>query len=139
MRIPLQEIPIVNNHPINFERRIWAKSHPRAGSIFAKLHGKKLLILFYPNFYEFLHYFFFKAIINIIAWILLASAGVMVARYFDSVWPLYERQPVVDASGHVVGEEATLKRRFSYNTVCFYENGLFDFINLFFSRRFSHR
>jgi hypothetical protein len=40
MRIPIQDIPIVNNHPINFERRIWAKSHPNAGSIFAKIHGK---------------------------------------------------------------------------------------------------
>lgn len=39
MRIPAQDIPIVNNHPINFERRIWPKSHPRAGSIFAKIHG----------------------------------------------------------------------------------------------------
>ena len=45
MRIPIQEIPIMNNHPINFERRIWAKSHPRAGSIFAKLHGKRTCLL----------------------------------------------------------------------------------------------
>lgn len=40
MRIPLQDITIVNNHPVDFQRRIWAKSHPRAGSILAKIHGK---------------------------------------------------------------------------------------------------
>ena len=39
MRIPVQDIPIVNNHPVNFERRIWPKSHARAGSILAKIHG----------------------------------------------------------------------------------------------------
>ena len=39
MRVPAQEIPIVNNHPINFERRIWPKSHPRAASFLAKIHG----------------------------------------------------------------------------------------------------
>lgn len=39
MRIPIQDIPIVNNHPVNFERRIWPKSHPRAGSFLAKIHG----------------------------------------------------------------------------------------------------
>lgn len=39
MRIPLQDIPIVNNHPVNFERRIWPKSHPRAGSFLTKFHG----------------------------------------------------------------------------------------------------
>ncbi|CAF4209967.1 unnamed protein product, partial [Rotaria magnacalcarata] len=74
MRIPVQDIPIVNNHPINFERRIYPKSHPRAGSVLAKIH----------------------AILNIIAWILLASAGVMVSRYFDTIWPEYERRVVVD-------------------------------------------
>jgi hypothetical protein len=39
MRIPVQDIPIVNNHAINFERRIWPKSHPRAASFLAKIHG----------------------------------------------------------------------------------------------------
>ena len=39
MRVPAQDIPIVNNHPINFERRIWPKSHPHAGSFLAKIHG----------------------------------------------------------------------------------------------------
>lgn len=39
MRVPPQDIPIVNNHPINFERRIWPKSHPRAGAFLAKVHG----------------------------------------------------------------------------------------------------
>lgn len=92
MRIPLQDIPIVNNHPVNFQRRIWPKSHPRAGSFLAKLH----------------------AILNIIAWVLLASAGVLVARYFDSVWPEYERRVVVDGSGNVTGEKLQRRRQFSY-------------------------
>ena len=64
-----------------------------------------------------LHGILFLAILNIIAWILFASAGVMIARYFDSVWPVYERRPVVDSAGNVVGEQAIPKRRFSYNTV----------------------
>lgn len=42
MRIPPQDIPIVNNHPIDFQRRIWPKSHPRAGAIFAKIHGNSI-------------------------------------------------------------------------------------------------
>jgi hypothetical protein len=95
MRIPLQDIPIVNNHPVNFERRIWPKSHPRAAAVLAKIH----------------------AILNIIAWVLLASAGVMVARYFDSVWPEYERRVVVDGSGVVTGERVQRRRRVSYFTV----------------------
>ena len=41
MRIPVQDITIVNNHPINFERGIWPKSHPRAASFLTKIHGKK--------------------------------------------------------------------------------------------------
>jgi hypothetical protein len=41
MRIPVQDIAIVNNHPVNFERRIWPKSHPRAASALAKIHGRK--------------------------------------------------------------------------------------------------
>ena len=40
LRIPLQDITIVNNRPINFERRIWPKSHPHAASVLAKIHGK---------------------------------------------------------------------------------------------------
>ncbi|CAF0914470.1 unnamed protein product [Adineta ricciae] len=95
MRVPFQDIPIVNNHPVNFERRIWPKSHPQAGSLLAKVH----------------------AILNIIAWVLLASAGVMVARYFDSVWPDYERRVVVDGSGTVTGEKLQRRRRVSYFTI----------------------
>ena len=116
MRIPVQDIPIVNNHPINFERRIWPKSHPRAGSFLAKLHG----------------------ILNIIAWILLASAGVMVARYFDSIWPEYERRVVVDANGVVTGEKLQRRRRFSYFTVrhCLLVNHANERTN---SSRSSHR
>jgi hypothetical protein len=41
MRIPIQDIPIVNNHPVNFERRIWPKSHPKAASVLAKIHGRE--------------------------------------------------------------------------------------------------
>ncbi|CAF1083425.1 unnamed protein product [Adineta steineri] len=95
MRIPAQDIPIVNNHPINFERGIWPKSHPRDGAFLAKLH----------------------AILNIIAWILLASAGVMVARYFDLIWPEYERRVVVDSNGVVTGEKLQRRRRFSFFNV----------------------
>jgi len=47
MRIPLQDIPIVNNHPVNFERRIWPKSHPRAAAVLAKIHGRKEEEAFY--------------------------------------------------------------------------------------------
>ena len=61
--------------------------------------------------------FFLIAILNIIAWVLLASAGVMVARYFDSVWPDYERRVVVDGSGAVTGEKIQRRRRVSYFTV----------------------
>jgi len=43
MRIPVQDIPIVNNHPVDFERRIWPKSHPRAGAFFAKIHGNLII------------------------------------------------------------------------------------------------
>ena len=57
------------------------------------------------------------AILNIIAWVLLASAGVLIARYFDSVWPEYERRVVVDGSGNVTGEKLQRRRRFSYFTV----------------------
>ncbi|CAF1094588.1 unnamed protein product [Adineta steineri] len=95
MRIPIQDIPIVNNHPVNFERRLVPKSHPRAASVLTKIH----------------------AILNIIAWILLASAGVMVARYFDSVWPEYERRVVVDGSGAVTGERIQRRRRISSFTI----------------------
>ncbi|CAF3555241.1 unnamed protein product [Rotaria socialis] len=96
MRIPLQDIAIVNNHPVDFERRIWPKTHPQAASVLAKIH----------------------AILNIIAWVLLASAGVMVGRYFDSLWPDYERLTVVDsATGAVTGEKYQQRRRFSYFTI----------------------
>lgn len=57
------------------------------------------------------------AILNIIAWVLFASAGVMVARYFDTVWPEYERKVIVDGSGAVTGEKIERRRRFSYFTV----------------------
>jgi len=46
MRVPTQDIPIVNNHPIDFERRLLPKSHPRAGSILGKFHGEKKKIGF---------------------------------------------------------------------------------------------
>ncbi|UJR14214.1 hypothetical protein I4U23_001207 [Adineta vaga] len=95
MRIPTQDIQIVNNHPINFERGIWAKSHPRDGAFLAKIH----------------------AILNIIAWILLASAGVMVARYFDLIWPEYERRVVFDSNGVVTGEKLQRRRRLSFFNV----------------------
>ncbi|CAF2996447.1 unnamed protein product [Rotaria sp. Silwood2] len=95
MRIPIQDISIVNNHPINFQRRLLQKSHPQAGSVLAKIH----------------------AILNIIAWVLLASAGVMVARYFDSIWPEYERRVVTDGTGTVTGEQIRRRRRFSYFTI----------------------
>ncbi len=60
------------------------------------------------------------AILNIIAWVLLASAGVMIARYFDTVWPEYERQIVVDGSGAVRGEQIQRRRRVSYFTVNYF-------------------
>ncbi|CAF0897527.1 unnamed protein product [Rotaria sordida] len=95
MRIPFQDISIVNNHPVNFQRRLWQKSHPEGASVLAKIH----------------------AILNIIAWVLFASAGVMIARYFDSLWPEYERQVVVDGTGAVTGETVQRRRRFSYFTI----------------------
>jgi hypothetical protein len=69
------------------------------------------------------------AILNIIAWVLLASAGVMVARYFDLIWPEYERRVVVDGSGVVTGETVQRRRPFSYFTVINYLN---SFVNNFF-------
>lgn len=95
MRVPAQDIPIVNNHPIDFQRRLLPKSHPRAASILAKFH----------------------AILNIIAWILLASAGLLVARYFDSIWPEYERRVVVDSNGVATGEKLQRRRRVSFFNV----------------------
>ncbi|CAF4729236.1 unnamed protein product [Rotaria sp. Silwood1] len=94
MRIPFQDISIVDNHPVNFQRRLLQKSHPAAGSVLAKIH----------------------AILNIIAWVLLASAGVMVARYFDSIWPEYERR-VIDNTGAVTVEQVPIRRPFSYFTI----------------------
>lgn len=47
MSIPVQDIPIVNNHPVNFERRIWPKAHRREGAILAKIHGRVARKLFY--------------------------------------------------------------------------------------------
>jgi hypothetical protein len=41
MRIPNQDIQIVNNHPVNFQRRIYPKSHPRSAAVLAKIHGRK--------------------------------------------------------------------------------------------------
>jgi len=78
------------------------------------------------------------AILNIIAWVLLASAGVMVARYFDSVWPEYERRVVVDGSGVVTGERVQRRRRVSYFTVIY--DYYFYPINYFLFRlyRFFH-
>jgi hypothetical protein len=79
---------------------------------------------------------FLIAILNIIAWVLLASAGVMIARYFDSVWPEYERRVVVDGSGAVTGERIQQRRRFSYFTVI----NLFStlIIPFFLTHRFYH-
>lgn len=59
MRIPPQDIPIVNNHPIDFERRLYPKSHQRAGSFLAKIHGKLVLTLgkLYSFFFIFFSYF----------------------------------------------------------------------------------
>jgi hypothetical protein len=65
-------------------------------------------------------FFSFLAILNIIAWILLASAGVMVARYFDSVWPEYERRVVVDNNGVVTGEKLQRRRRVSFFNVNYF-------------------
>ena len=62
----------------------------------------------------------FPAILNIIAWILLASAGVMVARYFDLIWPEYERRVVVDANGVVTGEKLQRRNRFSFFNVIYH-------------------
>jgi hypothetical protein len=45
MRIPAQDIPIINNHPINFERGVWPKSHPEAGSVLGKIHGNTILFI----------------------------------------------------------------------------------------------
>ena len=61
--------------------------------------------------------FILIAILNIIAWILLASAGVMIARYFDTVWPEYERLVVVDANDVVTGQKLQRRRRYSFFTV----------------------
>lgn len=115
MRIPVQDIPILNNHPVNFERRIWPKSHPRAASILAKIHGR-----FSSRRFEFDHSICllrFLAILNIIAWVLLASAGVMIARYFDTVWPEYERRVVVDGSGVATERTVPTRRRVPYFAV----------------------
>ena len=113
MRIPVQDIPIVNNHPINFERRIWPKSHPRAGYILAKIHGS----LNSKQLSEKFFLIFIKAILNIIAWILLASTGVLISRYFDSIWPEYERHIVVDSNGVATGEKLQRRRRVSFFNV----------------------
>ena len=89
--------------------------------------GRNLILALVPSWRKFtvrqsfsillFHDFLCTAILNIIAWILLASAGVMVARYFDSIWPEYERRAVVDANGVVTGEKLQRRRRFSYSTV----------------------
>lgn len=50
-------------------------------------------------------------ILNIIAWILLASAGVLVARYFDSIYPEYDRYIVVDNNGVATGQKIQRRRR----------------------------
>ena len=107
MRIPVQDIAIVNNHAIDFDRRIWPKSHPRAGSLFAKLHGRRKSSVAYDSFS-------LAAILNIIAWILFASAGVIIARYFDSVSSDYERRVVVDGSGVSTVEKPRVPKRVSY-------------------------
>ena len=112
MRIPSQDIPIVNNHPINFERRLIPKSHPRAESILAKFHGNLNILRKIRNIYLSI-----LAILNIIAWILLASAGLLVARYFDSIWPEYDRRVVVDSNGVVTGEKLQRRRRVSFFNV----------------------
>lgn len=59
-----------------------------------------------------------SAILNIIAWVLLASAGVMIARYFDTAWPRYERQVVVDGSGVTTERTVPTRRPVPYFAVC---------------------
>ena len=128
MRIPAQDIPIVNNHPINFQRRIWPKSHPRAGAIFAKIHGNSITFQGTAN-----TCFFLLAILNIIAWILLASAGVLIARYFDSIWPEYERFVVLDNNGVATGQK--FQRLRQRHRPSFFN--VFDFLSNLFSDRNS--
>lgn len=41
----------------------------------------------------------------------------MVARYFDTIWPEYERRVVVDANGVVTGEKLQRRRRFYFFNV----------------------
>jgi hypothetical protein len=54
----------------------------------------------------------------------------MVARYFDSIWPEYERQVVVDGSGAVTGERIQQRRRVSYFTVIYFfiSHGILSFL-----------
>ncbi|CAF0784716.1 unnamed protein product [Didymodactylos carnosus] len=66
----LQQLPpgpaltIVNDHAVNFYRRLRSKSHVR-GSWLAKVHATLMMI----------------------AWILLASTGILIARYYKPIWP----------------------------------------------------
>jgi hypothetical protein len=57
----------------------------------------------------------------------------MIARYFDSLWPEYERQVVVDGSGAVTGERIQQRRRVSYFTVIYFlifPSNFFVFISI---------
>jgi hypothetical protein len=82
-------------------------------------------------------FFYFIAILNIIAWILLASAGVIVARYFDSIWPEYERRVVVDNNGVVTGEKLQRRRRVSFYNVNHFSYEKIIILFFFFSRFFN--
>jgi hypothetical protein len=57
----------------------------------------------------------------------------MVARYFDLVWPEYERRVVVDNNGVVTGEKLQRRRRLSsFNVMEYlYIKKIFSFTNIF--------
>lgn len=91
--------------------------------------------------FEYVFFLFILAILNIIAWVLLASAGVMVARYFDTVWPYYERRVVVDGSGVATEQTVPRRRQVPYFAVRY---SLVSFVRIravlfFFHDRFYHQ
>ena len=43
----------------------------------------------------------------------------LVARYFDSIWPEYERRVVVDSNGIATGEKLQRRRRLSFYNVSY--------------------
>ena len=62
----------------------------------------------------------------------------MVARYFDSIWPEYERKVVVDGSGVVTGETIQRRRPCSYFTVINHSKKRFLNKYFFLFNRFFH-